>query len=220
MGSFLRVLLLALSLFVLECSGASKQECARHSQNVRIHFLIKVGEGFSEFQKMLIAAGMAEWKRALNPVISFDLEFVPLIKDDIYFMSEKERYQSFADDEIYIMIVPAKESEDKPNRLAYFSSEYIVSFIGIINERLEDQDMVMYRSVIIHELGHAFGLDHSTSLGESVMTEFVNDSANCITEEDIERVCEMWCCDTSVMNPCDPSDEVAQPIVLRLSSQF
>lgn len=201
MSNFLRVALLALSFFVLECSGNTKI-CSRYSQDTRVNYHLKIGPGFTYLQTLLIEAGVAEWKRALHPVFSYDVEQVSLTKQEVLSWSQNEKALSMANDEIFIFEGFDAENKEDPRRIGYFTSQNTVYIIQIINDRLTDSDLVTYRSIVEHELGHAFGLEHSESKYHSIMTEFVNQSSDCVTQEDINNVCSNWCCDPSVLHPC------------------
>ena len=72
--------------------------------------------------------------------------------------------------------------------------------IVIVPERMVGIDL---KYVVIHELGHHFGVHHVAD--ESAVMYFQPNpkSAHCLTREDLRAFCGANACDPESMNPCD-----------------
>jgi len=69
-----------------------------------------------------------------------------------------------------------------------FQHEIIV----IVPDRMDDE--LEYRSTVMHELGHALGLDHRNSIF-TLMYPSSDFGAYTITYEDLSQFCEIYYCD-------------------------
>lgn len=73
----------------------------------------------------------------------------------------------------------------------YYTNNDGVPTIYIVSSRIPNR--MNYTSVIEHELGHSFGLDHNEHTG-TLMYESQDQSAKHITDEDLKKFCELHRC--------------------------
>src|ERR1700722_3199194 len=81
--------------------------------------------------------------------------------------------------------------------LGFYERGKFISTIWIIMNRIRDEDEFI--AVVMHELGHSIGLDHTTHEG-TLMYPYV--SADCVTQYDLQKFCNIYGCDSEQMNFC------------------
>lgn len=86
----------------------------------------------------------------------------------------------------------------------YDQSSPVVPTIWIVQDRIEFEEE--YLAIVMHELGHSLGLEHTTH-EETLMYPMIDGSIMCITQYDLKGFCKIYGCDTEEMNFCYPRTE-------------
>lgn len=73
----------------------------------------------------------------------------------------------------------------------YYTSNDGIPTIYIVSSRISNR--MNYTSVVEHELGHSFGLEHNEHTG-TLMYESQDQSSKHITDEDLKKFCELHRC--------------------------
>jgi len=182
--SFITALVLLCNLFVfVRGIYPAPKEYPNH-----IHRTIYVERRFDDFEQEQIIAAAMEWTEITNHIIEFDIVQLP----------SNGRMDPNG---IYINITTPDHPDvillDKTNggtTLAYFDHNSRLPYIGMINARITNKD---YKAVVMHELGHAIGLDHN--YGEegigTLMYPSINGGSYHVEKLDGERLCKLYHCD-------------------------
>ncbi len=65
--------------------------------------------------------------------------------------------------------------------------------ILVFVDKINGIDTTFY-NVIRHEVGHALGLVHSTTINKSTMKIASNEISDCISKEDTDKLCAIYFC--------------------------
>jgi len=134
------------------------------------------------------------WENSTNNLIKFHYKLNADDKDIIFANSkaailitkvlrtEKSKYFNFNKDR---------------TTLAFYTERTNIPAIVLIPERADDEDS--YRATIIHELGHAIGLEHNYVDG-TIMYPYSNElSPNYLVKEDIAHFCKTYFCNPTAL---------------------
>lgn len=149
-------------------------------------------QSISTKDAILIFESTKHWEQKTKGLVKFSFKINPTNKD-LLFANENEA-----------VVIAAVSEEDwrvkdinlkkKRGVLAFFTTRYSLPAIIIIPERIEN-DENYYRSVIIHELGHAIGLDHN-NIKNSIMYPYAGeDGPYFLTQDDMNQFCLKYFCD-------------------------
>lgn len=131
-----------------------------------------------------------KWNEATNGEVNFDIKMLPTdnmnISDSIVIMNVTE-------DDPQIILLDAFRNH---LTLGYFNDEMSLSRIGLVYDRLDDDN---FTHVMLHELGHALGISHlETDEGQyTLMYPFISELNSEISPVDLYRFCEIYHCDSS-----------------------
>ncbi len=174
------VALLLISLSLTTCMHNMRAPSPTHSYNVYIH------DGFSESQKESIVKGYTEWTEATDGLITFNQ------------VSRPDHSLSMID------ILPVNQDEmnalhgDKIGWASYHGTDTNI----LIRTELNHRD---FYQTVIHEVGHALGLDHEFNLHysyKSTMMEHTMDSIARVTCHDLISFCKEWNCNAYEFRRC------------------
>jgi len=106
------------------------------------HYDVYVGNEFSDIQKQEINNAFLEWERSTNDSVSFS------------FIGGK----NYSNPLIVVELIPSSQIKEIFNHHTIGRTEWrgFDSYI-VISSSLNDRD---FQQVILHEIGHAIGLDH------------------------------------------------------------
>lgn len=155
-----------------------------------IHKIIYIEHGMSNEETNHIISAAVEWGEVTNNQVIFDIERLPqkdlLPSDAIIIFNVTPDYP-----EILML-----DSVNDYTTLGFYSGEGGLSYIALVNERIDEPD---FDPVVMHELGHALGLEHITGdegLG-TLMYPCVDLGSPHITDTDLKQFCEIYHCDAS-----------------------
>ncbi len=79
--------------------------------------------------------------------------------------------------------------------LGFFTREGAVPSINLVSSRIEDEE---YQTVVLHELGHALGLKHNSTVDGigTLMYPSINFGAPTITNDDLVNFCKLYKCNS------------------------
>jgi hypothetical protein len=154
------------------------------------HRVIYIDREFSQKEKESIALAAITWSHRTKNTVIIDVVFLPS--------------KTHLDRKDGVLI--NKLSEDDPtvyilgeNTLGYYTKMEYIQYIGLISGRIDDDD---FDVVVLHELGHALGLEHVRGIDGvgTLMFPSVDLGSDHITNNDIENFCKLYKCDPKKLN--------------------
>lgn len=163
-----------------------------------IHKTLYLERGIYDEEFYHILAATMEWNEATNGQVVFDIKRLPSrninISDAIVILNVSPDYPQ----------VILLDNVNHMTTLGYYEGNEVIPYIALIDERIKDQDET---AVIMHELGHALGLQHPNSqdpndpvelqlLGaNTLMFSSIDLGASHITTFDLKQFCKLYHCD-------------------------
>lgn len=143
--------------------------------------------GFTTEQRQSIHDGLLEWEVATNHTVTF-VE-----------VSTQDRSQAL------LTIVSISRND--------LNKVYGHDLIGRCNYRGEDNILLEatdvskrdFAQTVLHEIGHAVGLDHDEDMShrkQTTMMSHTDDSSDHLTCRDMRSFCEVWQCDANTFDLC------------------
>jgi hypothetical protein len=185
-----RVLLIVCLLFMLWL-----QLFPPHHKIVRslpVHKTLYLASNIYGEQTNEIASAVIEWNTATHGQVVFDI--VP-ITDATEIKEPALVVINVPVDDPRIMVLDRANSH---STMGYFADDQ-VPYIALVKDRMEDGDMA---PVVLHELGHALGLQHPNSLAHpydgvgSLMFASMSGGSKHLTNQDMAQFCKLYACNS------------------------
>lgn len=139
-----------------------------------------------------IASAVIEWNTATHGQVVFDI--VP-ITDTTEIKDPALVIINVPIDDPRIMVLDRANSH---STMGYFADDQ-VPYIALVKDRMEEGDMA---PVVLHELGHALGLQHPNSAAHpydgvgSLMFASMSGGSHHITNQDMAQFCKLYGCNS------------------------
>ena len=188
------IILLMLSLVLLHCT--KPYTTLRHNANLKINKTVYIDKRFSKIEINYIEEALNEWSEKSNNLLQFKVEYNININEKEYI---KNKYQS-------IMIEKTHSSDTEIVFVEKLSETTLIGLcntstapidVMIIFDRLKNKEE--YRSVVIHEIGHALGLKHS-DIRWTLMYPYIDSGSYHLTYYDMEQFCKIYSCNVKDLN--------------------
>jgi hypothetical protein len=162
----------------------------RHKQiyhALPIHKTLYLDRNIDDDELFHIMQAAMEWKHATNGQVVLDIKRLPRpyipLTNAIIVINVSPEYPDI------LMLDNGKG----PNTLGYCNSAASIEFIELVNDRMNEENST---SVVLHELGHALGLEHTAEVG-TLMYPVYDEGSNHITSSDLKQFCKLYHCDPS-----------------------
>jgi hypothetical protein len=154
-----------------------------------VHKTLFIDRNFDEDEVAFITQAAIEWTESTNHIVEFDVVVLPnkteiIQRDDIVIIKVNPDYPD-------ILVL---DSMNGNNTLGLFNNRGLITTIEIVSDRITNDD---YTGVVLHELGHALGLEHNKGIDGigTLMYPTVQLGANYITQDDLKNFCKLYHCD-------------------------
>jgi len=160
-----------------------------------IYQTVLIDSRFTDREVKLIIGVTEEWSIKTHGVVKYNI--ITGFDVEMYHQLDSSRIVlvifKMSKDDDYIKVQDAKIGN---SALGYFDNTGIGPIIAIVSDRLLFASDEYYFGLIIHEFGHALGLDHSEKEG-TVMYPTMDKSAMHLTTSDIRQFCKVYMCSKS-----------------------
>ncbi len=159
-----------------------------HSKENHIHKILYIDSTFSEEEIAQITDAAITWTTKTHYIAQFDVVTLP---------TDKKIDLSKA---LFVLKVTSGYPEvvfldgfNHDSTLGYYHEKGAAPYIGLIPSRMESYD---YKTVTLHELGHALGLKHASNLEDmgTLMYPTIDYGSDFITHKDLEQFCGIYHC--------------------------
>jgi hypothetical protein len=163
---------------------------------------IALEDTWTEMERAHILRAMERWESATNHLIRFTPSPVP-------FHDESGEFERADLDDgvsvVYKLRAPSADTDalmdaTGQSLLGYNFDTDILIFRYQFYFSLWSDDLELLDAVVLHELGHHFGLGH-IRLRPAVMNDLLTGSIPCITRWDLEAFCSLYGCAERDMHP-------------------
>jgi Zn-dependent protease with chaperone function len=185
-GFLITVIMLAL-LFGL----ATEIYPATKEYTPTVHTTIYIDRSFDDFEQEIIISSAIKWEEATKHLVKYDIVQMPT-HDKIDPKNSLFIVKVSPDNPEVIILDGVKRN----TTLAYYTEKWAAPTISVIALRLNED---IYEGVILHEMGHALGLDHiegPVGYG-TLMYPYASMSSDHITHKDLEQFCNLHHCDAN-----------------------
>jgi len=158
-----------------------------------IHKTLYLERGIYDEEMYHIMAAAMEWNRATNGQVVIDIKRLP--SQDIRAADAIIMFNVTPDFPDIIILDNIKHF----TTLGYYN-ERGLNYIALVDERISNGS---FDAVVMHELGHALGLQHPDSEDHpeigigNLMYSIVDIGGNHITDDDLKQFCTIYHCDSS-----------------------
>lgn len=189
MRLFLYPLLLTIALLIAFGEVATPfLQHKRVTHQLPVHKTLYLSREIYDDQIAHITAAAMEWNDDTNGDVTIDIKRLP------------ERSINPADAIVMLNVSPdfpeviILDNLNQYSTLGFFNDDSLVHYIGLVDERI---DAASYNTVIMHEVGHALGLEHIQGIDGlgTLMCPTINLGSSHITMEDLHQFCTLYHCD-------------------------
>jgi|HubBroStandDraft_5_1064220.scaffolds.fasta_scaffold16387_3 hypothetical protein len=160
------------------------------SYTLPVHKTLYLGRGIDEEEMSHIMEAALEWNETTNGQVVLDIKMMPqpdvMPSDAVIILNVTPDYPEV------IML----DNTNHYSTLAFFQGKRGIPYIGVVKSRLSNDETT---EVVMHEIGHALGLEHLTGDDGffTLMSPSVELGSAHITDIDLLYFCKLYHCNSS-----------------------
>lgn len=180
---------LVLTIFLLCVFAQVATPILKHEtiHTLPVHKTLYLERGLDDQEVSSVVEAAIEWYDATDGQINFDIKSLPQKEidpvDSIVILNLSPDYPE-------VMLL---DTMNHQTTLGYFNDDMSLNYIALLGDRLDEN---IRTEVVLHELGHAIGLQHlegAEGLG-SLMYPTTDLGSQHITYMDLEALCHLYHC--------------------------
>jgi hypothetical protein len=189
---FIQFLATSLLLMVL-CMVSNPHQEYQHKILNNYHKILYVDPNFTDEEFFYISAAADEWEQKTQHIVSFTVIKLPQQRIDFQKSILIHKVNQY--DPLIFFLDRYKKNEIE----GFYDKDNVFENIKIVSFRLNNKT---YKQTVLHELGHALGLQHNKGIEGmgTLMYPSVDLGSDHITDIDIENLCIIYHCDAKKLN--------------------
>jgi len=197
-----RIILCYLLLIVICNSGINSSPNVTAPLATSVHKTLYIDKAFLIEEIEIIQSAILEWERCTNKIATFtikenfDSKNYSIIKenDAVVFLKFNENN----------LMIKYLDSYHKNHLLGFYRKNSPAALIGLIPERVSNKEY--YRSLVLHEIGHAMNMDHIDK-EYSIMYPLIDRNSIKLGEDDLYEFCKIYNCKVDILQSCTLSNK-------------
>lgn len=157
----------------------------------RVHKTLFLDRYLSPEEVAFITIAALEWSAATKNIVTFDVVTLP--QEKVVISDNDIMIMNISPDHPLVLIL---DDNSNYSTLGYYDESFPVPIIYLVSDRMKGKEYVM---VVLHELGHALGLDHNENIWEvgTLMYPNIALGSKHITLYDLKKFCKLYRCDVN-----------------------
>jgi len=157
----------------------------------RVHKTLFLDRYLNPDEIAFITHAALEWSAATKNIVTFDVVTLP--QEKVVISDNDIMIMNISPDHPLVLIL---DDNSNYSTLGYYDESFPVPIIYLVSDRIKNKDYVM---VVLHELGHALGLDHNENIWEvgTLMYPNIVLCSKHITLYDLKKFCKLYRCDVN-----------------------
>jgi hypothetical protein len=167
-----------------------QHKLAAHTYTLPVHKTLYLERNVDDDELLYVVQAATEWSLATDGQVTFDVKRLPqgnlLLTDSLVITNVGPDFPE-------VILLDAVKGY---TTLGYFNADRSLNYIALVDKRLDNKN---FNQVILHELGHALGLEHiegDEGIG-TLMYPLIDAGSLYITPQDLEHFCKLYNCDSS-----------------------
>ena len=165
---------------------------------------------FSEVEKLSVMDGLLEWDSAMNGALRLEFEPEPdaalsrmtasMLVNDVWSKEfhtfGRSAWAEGCTHEVFFVRVTSDDdvvvTKDRTHWLGWTVSACHRKYVALVLDKLDTPGK--FQNTVVHEFGHALGMDHVLTKNVSVMYPYVGGETQCLTLVDRAVLCDLLGC--------------------------